>query len=80
MLVDTGFGMIIEFVRYSIFITKNNYKIFTVLHNIQITIANSKSSLFAVSSHVHCLVAASNKGDSLYCFRAQQMLSLLAAN
>jgi hypothetical protein len=77
--LDTGFGLIIEFIRCLLFVTTNNYKTFTsLLHRLQITTPHSKSSQSAISSRTRCLVAASNNGDSLYCIRAQRLLSSTA--
>jgi hypothetical protein len=55
----------------------NSYNTFTVLHNLQITTAHSKSFQSTLSWHTHCLVAASSSGNSLYHFCVQQRLSLI---
>jgi hypothetical protein len=60
--------------------TANSYSIFTVIHSLQITTMYSKSSQSSVSSLGRCLIATSNNGDPVCCFRVQRLLSLLAGD
>jgi hypothetical protein len=64
--LDTGFKLIIEFNGHLLLLTTNNSNTSITLHNLQITTAYSKSFQSTISSHTHCLLTASNNGDSLY--------------
>jgi hypothetical protein len=44
----TRFGLIIGFTERLHLVTTNNFNTFTYLHTLQITIANSKSSMFSL--------------------------------
>jgi hypothetical protein len=52
----------------------DNYKTCTVLNTLHVTPAHSVSSQSAVSSCARCIVAAFYDRDSLYYFRAHQLL------
>jgi hypothetical protein len=47
---------------------------------LEITTAQAESSQFAMSSRMCCQAPASDSEVSFYCFRAQQLLSLLAGD
>jgi hypothetical protein len=55
-----------------------NGSTFTVLYDLQTTKVHSKPSHSSMFSCIRYLVAASNNGDSLYCFSAQRPLFSLA--
>jgi hypothetical protein len=78
--LDTGFGLVIGFTEILQLVTTSNYNAFANLHILQITATHAKSSQFTVSSCTHCLVVAFDNADPLYCFRAQQLLFLLAGD